>query len=119
MTRPPGAYLWDIQQACQAVRDFVGAAGLAEYESNAMLRSAVERQLQNIGEAVSQLSKVDAELAGRIPRQRQPIGFRNVLAHGYAGLNNAQVWRVTQENLPELEAQVTDLIAAFGSPPCP
>ena len=117
MTRPPAACLWDIQQACRAVRDFAGAAGLSEYEANAMLRSAVERQLQNIGEAVSQLSKSDAELAAPIPRQRQLTGFRNVLAHGYAGLNNAQAGRVAQENLPELEAQVNDLIAETGSTP--
>jgi uncharacterized protein with HEPN domain len=119
MKRLPAAFLWDIQQACRAVRDFVWGADLAAYEANAMMRSAVERQLQNIGEAVSQLSKVDAELASRIPRQRQLVAFRNVLAHGYAGLNNAQVWRIAHENLPELEGHVNDLIAELGPAPTP
>ncbi|MCU0919839.1 MAG: DUF86 domain-containing protein [Burkholderiaceae bacterium] len=119
MTRAPTSFLWDIQQACKAVRDFVRGCDLAGYEANAMVRSAVERQLQNIGEAVSQLSKLDPELAARIPRHRQLVGFRNVLAHGYAGLNNAQVWRVVQENLSELEARVNALIAEHGPPSTP
>lgn len=84
-----------------------------------MMRSAVERQLQNIGEAVSQVSKADPDLAARIPRQRQLIGFRDVLVHGYAGLNDAEVWRVLHENRHELEARVTELIAERGATPSP
>jgi uncharacterized protein with HEPN domain len=114
MTRDPASFLWDIEQACRLVGSFVEGADLGTYEANAMMRAAVERQLQNIGEAVSQLSKIDPQLAARIPRQRRLVGFRNVLVHGYAGLNNAEVWRVLHENLPELEARVKELIAERG-----
>ena len=110
MKRSPAAFLWDIQQACAAISSFVGAVDLAQYESDLLVRSAVERQLQNIGEAVSQLSKLDPALAIRVPRQRQLIGFRNVLVHGYSGLNHQEIWRVLHENLPELHAAVTALV---------
>jgi uncharacterized protein with HEPN domain len=70
--------------------------------------------LQNIGEALSQLSKLDPGLGARVPRQRQLIGFRNVLVHGYAGLNSAEVWRVLHENLPELHEAVTGLLEEIG-----
>lgn len=110
MKREPLAYLWDMQQACAAIRDFVDGITSDRYGTDLLRRSAVERQLQNIGEALSQLSKLDPELTARVPRHRQLIGLRNVLVHGYAGLNNAEVWRVLQENLPELHATVNCLL---------
>ena len=82
MKRDRAAFLWDMQQACSAIDRFVDGVVLERYTADLLLRSAVERQLQNIGEALSQLSKLDAELAARVPRQRQLVGFRNVLVHG-------------------------------------
>lgn len=119
MKRDPSAYLWDMQQACAAINDFVQESSLESYAANLLLRSAVERQLQNIGEALSQLSKLDAALASRVPQQRQLIGFRNVLVHGYAGLNDAEVWRVLHENLPELHLAVTRLLEELEPPTQP
>ena len=81
-----------------AINTFVSGVDLERYASELLLQSAVERQLQNIGEALSQLSRLDPVLGARVPRQRQLIGFRNVLVHGYAGLNNAEVWRVLRRS---------------------
>ena len=119
MKRDREAFLWDMQQACSAISTFVSGATLERYTSELLLQSAVERQLQNIGEALSQLSRLDPVLAARVPRQRQLIGFRNVLVHGYAGLNNAEVWRVLHENLSELHDAVTKLLEelATSKPP--
>lgn len=115
MKRAPIAFLWDMQQACAAIDSFVSGVDLRSFETNLLLRSAVERQLQNIGEALSQLSKLDPALAARVPRQRQLIGFRNVLVHGYSGLNHSEIWRVLHENLPELHGAVTALIDETAS----
>ncbi len=49
-----------------------------------VVHSAVERKFEIIGEALSQLSKLDLGLAQRIPNVRDIISFRNVLIHGYA-----------------------------------
>jgi len=114
MRRDPASFLWDMQQACAAIRGFVEGVAPERYAADLLLRSAVERQLQNIGEALSQLSRLDPVLGARVPRQRQLIGFRNVLVHGYAGLNSAEVWRVLHENLPELHQAVTGLLEEIG-----
>ena len=54
---------------------------------------ASARQLAIIGEALSQLAKVDQGLAARIPELRRVIDFRNVLIQGYDRIDNAGVWR--------------------------
>ena len=115
MRRDPRAYLWDIQQGCLNVQSFLHGISLAEYQSKLLLRSAVERQLQNIGEALAQLAKLDPQLAARVPEYRQIIGFRNVLVHGYATLNHDEVWRAIAESLPPLQSAANALLAGLGA----
>jgi hypothetical protein len=57
-----------------------------------MLRAAVERQFEIIGEAVGNLSKIDPQSAERIRGYRRLIAFRNVLIHGYAEVDDQLVW---------------------------
>ena len=115
MRRDPRAYLWDIQQGCVNVQSFLSGISLDEYQSNLLLRSAVERQLQNTGEALAQLAKLNPELAARVPDYRQLIGFRNVLVHGYATLNHGEVWRAVAESLPPLQSAAHALLAGLSA----
>ncbi|MCA1682205.1 MAG: DUF86 domain-containing protein [Actinobacteria bacterium] len=60
---PPDSkkYLWDALRAAELARDFAQGQFFEDYQSNAMLRSAVERQFEIVGEALNQLSIVDPE----------------------------------------------------------
>ncbi len=57
-----------------------------------MLRSAVERQFEIIGEAFSGLRRVDAGMAAAIPDLTRIIAFRNILIHAYASVDDRLVW---------------------------
>ena len=105
-------YLYDIQYASGLLADFVQGKTWPDYEANAMLRAAVERQFEVIGEALAQLAKRDATLVGRISEYRSIIAFRNVLIHGYAKVDDKLVWDVVQTRLPALRQQVGDLLRA-------
>jgi uncharacterized protein with HEPN domain len=76
-------YLYDIQQASDSVLQFTKDRTFAYYESDEMLRAAVERKFEIIGEALNQLARLDNELAARIRECRRIIAFRNILIHGY------------------------------------
>ena len=75
-----------------------------------MMRSAVERQFEIIGEAMAQLAKLDSALASHISKYQRIISFRNVLIHGYADVDNRLVWDVIQTNLPPLSREVDTLL---------
>ena len=75
-----------------------------------MLRSAVGRQFEIIGEALNQLLKIDAETASQITDHRHIIAFRNILIHGYAQIDHRLVWGVVELNIPILISEVRALL---------
>ena len=103
-------YLYDIQHASDLLAEFVQGKAWQDYEADAMLRAAVERQFEIIGEALAQLSKRNPALAERISEYRNIIAFRNVLIHGYAEVDDKLVWDVVQTRLPDLRQQVSELL---------
>jgi uncharacterized protein with HEPN domain len=117
MRRDPRSYLWDMRDACRFVLEFVSGADFDEYTANRLLHSAVERQLQNAGEAMSKLSQIDPSLAARVPEHRQLIAFRNVLVHGYGNLDDRKVWESIEDSLPSLCTTLDALLAELGPAP--
>ena len=111
MRREPWKYLWDAREAARAVHEFVSGKSRDDYARDLLLRSGVERQLEIVGEALNQLAKHDPGLAGEIPDLPAIVGFRNVLVHGYALVNDDRVWDIVHESLPEL---LTKLEALLG-----
>ena len=104
-------HLWDARKATDAVIRFTQGKTFEDYVSDDFFRSAVERQLQNVGEAIAQLAKVNAHMAERVPEFREIIAFRNILVHGYALLDNQLVWRAVEEDVPKLRAALERLLA--------
>jgi len=103
-------YLFDVRQAAELIARFTEGRSLDAYETDPMLRSAVERQFEIIGEALAKLARVDASLLERISDQRRMIGFRNVLIHGYADVDDRIVWDIVQTKLPALLNETSALL---------
>ncbi|HEX7581080.1 MAG TPA: HepT-like ribonuclease domain-containing protein [Thermoanaerobaculia bacterium] len=108
--RDPSSFLWDICRAGEAIQIFVRDRSFEDYAADLLVRSAVERQFEVIGEALKQLSRQAPEIEDRIPQARSIIGFRNLLIHGYAAVDDAIVWRTIQEDLPQLLLHVGKLL---------
>lgn len=102
--------LYDILRAAAILAEFTDGKSIEDYERDAMLRSAVERQFAIIGEALAQLAGFDQDVAARLSEYPRIIGFRNVLIHGYADVNDAPVWGMLEADLPKLIAEVRALL---------
>jgi uncharacterized protein with HEPN domain len=103
--------LHDVLGAIRSVRAFVQGRSFEEYKCDEMLRSAVERKLEIIGEALSILHKKEPETAKMLPEHRAAISFRNILIHGYSRVEDEIVWSVVTTRLDQLEAGVKRLLA--------
>jgi uncharacterized protein with HEPN domain len=103
-------YLYDIQQAVERIVEFTAGKRFEDYRSNPMLRAAVERQFEIIGEALVRLVRLAESLASRITEHRRIVDFRNILVHGYADVDDRVVWDVVQTKVPVLRRQVEALL---------
>ena len=100
MPHRPEKLLSDVLAAAAAIRQFLQGNTRETYGNDLMLRSAVERQLEILGEAVRRLEALDPSLARRISEHRRVIAFRNIIAHGYDGLDDDIVWQIVTGKLP-------------------
>jgi uncharacterized protein with HEPN domain len=112
LKRDPKSLLWDAREAADLIAAITSGKTFTDFDRDIVLRSAVERQFEIVGEALAQLARVDAGIAQRVPDLREIIAFRNMLIHGYAVIDRARVWRVVEENLPRLRAALAELLAA-------
>jgi uncharacterized protein with HEPN domain len=105
-------YLFDMQQAAALLAQFTAGKQFADYDGDAMLRAAVEREFEIIGEALGRLAKLDEELAAAISEHRAIVAFRNILIHGYAEVDDRLVWDVVETKLPVLIREIDQLLGA-------
>lgn len=110
MGRDPKAFLWHARDAAELIAEFTAGKSFADFDQDALLRSAVERQFEIIGEALGQFAKLDPATAAKIANLRDIIAFRNLLIHGYAGIDNERVWRIVEEDLPRLRTDLSELL---------
>lgn len=110
MQRDVRVYLMDVLLAGEKLDSFIGDTTLEEYVADDMMRSAVERQLEIIGEAMRQALSHMPAIGDSISEHERIIAFRNRLIHGYRAVDHEVVWRVLKTDLPILRAQVRALL---------
>jgi uncharacterized protein with HEPN domain len=107
--------LEDIRDSAAFVCEVTAGKTLDDYRADRLLRQAVERNFEIIGEAVRRLARTDSQTAERIEQHEYIIAFRNILIHGYDLIDHAQVWKVIAEQIPVLRSQVGVLLGEAGS----
>ena len=72
-----------------------------------MLRRAVEREFEIIGEAISNILKIDPDFP--IENARRIVDLRNLVIHGYDKVDSAIIWGIIKD-LPELKIEIEKLL---------
>jgi len=101
--------LYDIEQAVALILEFTAGREFEDYAASALLRSAVERQFEIIGEALNRLKRIDEETIEKITDHQRIIGFRNILAHGYDVVSDEIVWDIVRNRLPVLRQELEQI----------
>jgi len=114
MPRDVRAYLADIVESCDAITSALAGVDVEAYQTNRLVRSAVEREFTIIGEAVIVLSRLAPEVFGRITQARRIVDFRNRLAHEYPSVSDVVVWGVADRDVAVLRLECLALLEEFG-----
>ncbi len=104
------ALLWDVRGAAERIATFVSGLTESTYRADDLRKSAVERQLEVLGEALKNLRSADPETAAAVPDLARIIGMRNVLAHAYAVVDDGVVWEAATGRVPALVRIVEGLL---------
>lgn len=101
--------LFDIHESIESIEKYLeDKRDFKLYLSNKMMRRAVEREFEIIGEALGRIEKLDTTL--NISGKRQIISMRNRVIHGYDKIDNEIVWGIIMRHLPELKTEVDNLL---------
>jgi uncharacterized protein with HEPN domain len=104
-------WLYDILVSINSVNEFVGDVRIFEvYESDKKTRRSVEREIMIIGEAVNRIKNADSKI--EITNATQIIATRNRVVHAYDAVDNAMIWNIVINHLPNLKSEVENLLAS-------
>ena len=94
--------------AAKAIRQFIMGRSYEDYLRDRMLRGAVERHLEIIGEALKRI--LDKEAGIEISHSKKIISLRNRIIHGYDVISDVLLWGILINDLPKLKSEVSILL---------
>ena len=105
-------YLYDIEFAISEIDSYFinKPKDFNVYKQNTMLKRAVERDLEIIGEAVNNIVKKDKNYLEKISEAKSIIGLRNLVIHAYDSISDENIWAVIINHLPKLKSEIKALI---------
>ena len=102
-------FLFDIKESIESIENYIGDnKDFNIYQSNKMLRRAVEREFEIIGEAMNRIVQIDDKI--NISTKKQIINMRNRVIHGYDKIDDAIIWGTIIRHLPVLKKEIQSLI---------
>lgn len=114
MTDRTPKLLVDALVAIESAQEFVAGCPLSNYTADKMRRSAVERQLEILGEACSRLARLEPALIGSVTNLKLAIDLRNRIIHGYDAVDDEIVYLTVTDDLDALKIDLSHLLAARG-----
>ena len=112
------ALLWDMVRHAREVSEMVRGRTVQDYMSQRILRLAVERLVQIIGEAAYQVTPGFRDATPQIP-WIPIIKQRHVLVHDYGEIEDDKIWRVATVHAPALIPLVEAILPAPPPDPFP
>jgi len=102
-------FLFDIRESIESIENYLGdKRDFNVYMSDKMLRRAVEREFEIIGEAMNRIERIDSTID--ISSKRQIISMRNRVIHGYDKIDNEIIWGTIVRHLPTLKTEIEGLL---------
>jgi uncharacterized protein with HEPN domain len=103
-------YVADMRACCERIAQYTAGLGREEFVTRRMAYDATLRNLELLGEAARNVPEEMRSLAPDIPWRRN-VGVRNVLIHGYLGIDNDIIWDIVRNEVDTLRRALEKLLA--------
>jgi uncharacterized protein with HEPN domain len=102
-------FLYDIFESLNSIENYLGKKrDFNIYLNDKMLRRAIEREFEIIGEALNRIDKLNPSI--KISSKKQIISVRNRVIHGYDKIDNEIIWGIIVRHLPILKIEIQNLL---------
>ena len=103
-------YLYDVLACVERVESFFAETPkrFDEFNANVLLKQAVERNIEIMGEAMNRILKIEPEI--RITNARKQVDDRNYIIHAYDSLSADILWSIIINHLPLLHKELKDIL---------
>jgi len=110
MTEKQLKFLYDIKLAIDDIESYFDTETKTfdNYKKNSLLKRAIERNLEIIGEAINRILKEDPSFP--IDNAKKIIGLRNQIIHGYDSVSDENIWGIIMVHLPKLKSEINSMI---------
>ncbi len=106
-------HLADIKECIEQIESFTGTINnFYEFRDNIMLKKAVERNLEIIGESLNTILKFESKI--QITNARQIVDMRNKLIHEYDKIDDVVIWGIVKKHLVLLKEEINNLLIQNG-----
>ena len=105
-------WLFDIKMSIDEINSYFEKEekDFYKYQNNLMLKRAVERNLEIIGEAINRIVTREVSFDTKITNAKAIIGLRNQVIHAYDNISDETIWSILINHLPKLEVEINELI---------
>jgi len=102
--------LYDIKLSIDEIDGFFDEKTFNQsyFSSNLLIKRAVERNLEIIGEAMNRILREDPNFP--IENAYRIVGLRNQIIHGYDMVSDENIWAILINHLPKLKSEVENLL---------
>lgn len=107
-------YLHHILDAINRIYKYTDSLTFDKFFKNSLVRDAVVRNIEIIGEASKNLSTQFKSSHEHIP-WKSIAGMRDKAIHLYAAVDYRLVWETIQKDLPELESELSKILKSLES----
>ena len=104
-------FLADALDCAKSIETFARGRTFADLEQDNLLRSAIYYKFVIIGEALTQMRRIDEATFERITEVYRIVGFRNQIVHGYEKIQDNMTWQIIQDKLPVLRRELEAMLA--------
>lgn len=105
--------LCHIRDAIDEILSYLTTVPVNDIDTNSMLRNAVIRHLEIIGEASASMSQTYKDAHSHIPWSSMS-GLRNILNHKYFGVDVEIIKQVVSKDIPELRLMIIQCIDEYN-----
>lgn len=114
MGKDPKVFLKHILESIEWIEKDIENLTEDQFMENVPIQDAVVRRFEIIGEAVRNLSEEYKEEHSDI-EWHKAMAMRNILTHGYFGIDLKIVWDTVNKTLPEFKKQIKSLLKPSGT----